>query len=74
MSFINPRSSPFNITVSPRVDERLLAQLRDAILRLDARNPEHYAVIKALDPDYTGFAAASDREYESARKLIKQFD
>lgn len=62
-----------NITVSHTVSEELLGQLRDAFLKLDASNPEHYAVIKALDPSYTGFAATSDQEYERARKMIAPF-
>lgn len=61
------------ITASHAVNDKLLWQLRDAFLRLDASNPEHYAVIKALDSSYTGFAAASDREYERARKMIAPF-
>lgn len=64
---------PYNIAASPRVSDKLLAQLRDALLNLDENNPEHYAVIKALDPSYSGFAAASDKEYDAARKLIAPF-
>lgn len=62
-----------NFTASPTISDKLLEQLRNAFLKLDATNPEHYAVIKALDPDYSGFTTAGDKDYEEARKMIEPF-
>jgi len=65
---------PYNITASKHVDARLLAKLKEAFLKLDPRNAEHMRIIKALDKNYDGFAATSDREYDVVRKLIAPFN
>lgn len=64
---------PYNIAVSPKVDDRLFGRIQQAFLALDIRNPEHRRVIEALDRDYDGFAPASDEEYGVVRKLIAPF-
>ena len=65
---------PYNITASSKVDRVLLEQVRQAFLRLDAGNPDHRAIIKALDDEYDGFAATGDAEYDIIRKLIEPFE
>jgi len=69
----SPQLPPYNIAVSAKVDKKLVAQLRDAFLSLDGKNPEHLAIIKALDKKYDGFAATSDAEYDVVRKMIAPF-
>ncbi len=64
---------PYNIAVSRDVDETMTAKLRDAFLGLDGDNPEHLAIIKALDKKYDGFAATNDKEYDVVRQLIAPF-
>ena len=65
---------PYNITVSNKVDKALVEKLRQAFLKLDASNPEHLRIIKALDKKYDGFEATSDSEYDIVRELIKPFN
>ncbi len=70
----SPDLPPYNIVVSRRIDEALYAALRRAFLKLDPANPEHLRIIKSLDPNYSGFAPASDADYDVVRKLIRPFD
>ena len=69
----SPNLPPYNIAVSAKVDKELLAQLRAAFLQLKADSPDHRAVLMALDPQYDGFAATNDKEYDLVRKLIAPF-
>lgn len=64
---------PYNISVSAGVDAKLLKQLQEAFLKLDINNPQHQPVIQALDKQYDGFAATSDKEYDVVRHLIAPF-
>lgn len=70
----SPQLPPYNIAASATVDAVMLERMRDAFLQLDPENPEHFSVIKALDVNYTGFAATDDSEYEIVRRLIKPFE
>ena len=70
----SPSLPPYNISASSSVDEAMLEKIRQAFLRLDSNNPNHHAVIEALDKKYNGFAATSDAEYDVVRQLIKPFD
>ena len=69
-----PDLPPYNITASKNVDKKLLKQLQQAFLSLDGTNPNHLAVIKAVDKKYNGFAPTSDKEYDVVRELIKPFN
>lgn len=64
----------FNIAASPDMDPALFEQVRDALLRLDASNPEHAKILQALDEQYTGFVPVKDQEYDVVRKLIKSLE
>ena len=64
---------PYNICVSAEVSDVLLAQIQQAFIGLNPENPEHLRVIKALDPNYDGFAPTSDEEYHVVRRLIVPF-
>jgi len=65
---------PYNIAASKNVSDAMLAKLKQAFLKLDARNPEHMRIIKTLDKNYDGFAATTDHEYDVVRKLIAPFN
>jgi len=65
---------PYNITVSNKVEINLVEKIKNAFLNLDANNPEHLKIIKALDKKYDGFEATSDSEYDIVRELIKPFN
>lgn len=64
----------FNIAASRDMDDQLFAQVREALLKLDARNPEHAKILQAMDEHYTGFAPVKDHEYDVVRKLIKTLE
>lgn len=70
----SPPLPPYNISAGSRVNQDLREKVRQAFLRLNANDPQHRAVIEALDKNYTGFAATSDAEYDVVRQLIKPFD
>lgn len=70
----SPDLPPYNIAARGDIDKQLLAQLKNAFLKLNPDNPKHFSVIKALDNKYDGFAPTSDSEYDVVRKLIKPFD
>lgn len=69
----SPDLPPYNIAVSSKVDKKMLAQLRAALLKLKSDNPDHRTVLMALDPQYDGFATTNDKEYDIVRKLIAPF-
>ena len=69
----SPHLPPYNIAVSSKVDDALLAKLKSAFLNLDVKNPQHRKVIKALSKKYDGFAPTSDEEYDVIRELVKPF-
>ena len=70
----SPDLPPYNIAANGDVSDELLAQLKEAFLKLDPKNPEHLKVIKAVAKKYTGFAATNDAEYDVVRELIKPFN
>ncbi len=72
--YTSPPLPPYNITASSKVDKPLLEKMRMAFLKLDINNPEHRAVINALESEYDGFVATSDAEYDIIRKLTAPFE
>ena len=72
--YSSPDLPPYNIAASKNVDENLLNKLKKIFLGLDASNPEHRKVIKALDKKYDGFAETSDKEYDIVRTLTEPFN
>jgi len=70
----SPELPPYNITASPNTSPATVSKLRKAFLALNANNPEHLKVIKALDKKYDGFAPTSDKEYDVVRKLVAPFN
>lgn len=71
--YSSPELPPYNIAASSKVNDQVIAQLRDAFLSLDNKNPEHLVVINALSKKYNGFSNASDQEYDIVRKLTNPF-
>ena len=70
----SPDLPPYNVAAKGDIDDETLAKLKAAFLALDANNPTHLKIIKALDKKYDGFAATSDAEYDVVRELIKPFN
>jgi len=69
----SPNLPPFNIAASQKLDAATFSALQAALLRLNMSNPEHKKVLLSLSDSYSGFARASDAEYEPVRELIKPF-
>jgi phosphonate transport system substrate-binding protein len=72
--YASPDLPPYNISASRNVSPELLSRIQQAFLKLDAQNPAHQKIIKALDKKYDGFAPTSNEEYDIVRRLIAPFD
>ncbi len=68
----SPPLPPYNIVVNGDVSEKLYEHIKAAFLKLDPKDPTQLEVIQALDKEYTGFAPATDKEYDIIRKLTAQ--
>ena len=64
---------PYNIAASANLDNHTVKELRQALLRLKSADPKYKPVVAALAESYTGFAPASDADYDIVRTLIKPF-
>lgn len=64
---------PYVIAVRGNLDEKSVTKLRQALLALRRTDASHQAILKALDPEYDGFAPTSDAEYDVVRDLIAPF-
>lgn len=65
---------PYNVVASQQLDDAVYDKLKQAFLALNPANPEHRAVIEALDKKYDGFAETSDAEYDVIRLLVAPYD
>lgn len=61
------------IAIRGDMGEKSVTELRQAFLALNKTDSSHQAILKALDPEYDGFAPASDAEYDVVRDLIAPF-
>lgn len=71
--YTSPPLPSYAIAASGRLDAALFERIRDAILGLDANNPAHRAVIRALDPVYDGLVPGNDRDYDIVRDYIGRY-
>jgi phosphonate transport system substrate-binding protein len=69
----SPQLPPYNIAVSRRVDDALAHRIQEALQRLTIDDPRHARVIRALDPSYDGFRAATDSDYDTIRRMVGAF-
>lgn len=56
--------------VAPTIDEAKAKKIQDTMSGLDAKNPEHAAILKAARVD--GFYAVTEKDYEKVREMVKQ--
>ncbi len=68
----SPEIPEFNICVSKNLPEEIKRLIRGAILELNDRTEEGATVLRSITPDYTGFVAASDRDYDGIRDMMKR--
>jgi phosphonate transport system substrate-binding protein len=71
--YTSPRLSSYLFAVSGLVPPETAKKLRDAFMALNAKNPEHSAILKGLDQGYDGFEPVEDKDYDAIRKLIAPF-
>jgi phosphonate transport system substrate-binding protein len=71
--YTSPRLSSYLFAVSGLVPPETAKKLRDAFMALNAKNPEHLAILKGLDQGYDGFEPVEDKDYDAIRKLIAPF-
>lgn len=62
----------FNICYSSSIDEKDLAVVKTSLISISVSTPEGEAILKAIDPGYTGFAAADDGDYNSIRIVMSK--
>ena len=67
---VSPPLAAYLFAASSRLAPEVMAQIKAALLALNADTPENKAVLNALDPAYDGFVTAEDRDYHVIRKLI----
>jgi phosphonate transport system substrate-binding protein len=60
----------FNICVSGGLDPKVRVALRDALVSISSAVPECDALLKSLNPNYTGFTEASDEDYNNIRFMM----
>ncbi len=60
----------FSICASPRNDALVMEEVKQALLQLDASAAEGARVLKAINENYTGFAAATDDDYTGIRDMM----
>jgi phosphate/phosphite/phosphonate ABC transporter binding protein len=62
----------FNICVAKNLDPRVVTELRSALISLGEGRPEDAAILKSINASYTGFAPASDEDYDNIRKMMSK--
>jgi methyl-accepting chemotaxis protein len=62
----------FNICASRQTDSRAAELVKKALLALDRKDSTQARVLALIDPDYTGFVAAKDGDYDGIRSVMEQ--
>ena len=61
----------FNICASKKMDSRTGELIKSAFIALDRKDTVQARLLAMIDPDYTGFAAALDSDYDGIRKVVE---
>ena len=62
----------FNICASERLDPAMRAELKKVLISITPDLPECDAILKAINPNYTGFTEASDDDYNQVRIMMSK--
>jgi phosphate/phosphite/phosphonate ABC transporter binding protein len=62
----------FNICISKDLDTATADAIKQALLALDRSSREGAHVLSLIDPDYTGFTAAEDGDYDVIRTAMQK--
>ncbi|HYQ48048.1 MAG TPA: phosphate/phosphite/phosphonate ABC transporter substrate-binding protein, partial [Thermodesulfovibrionales bacterium] len=60
----------FNICSGPATDVKIAGEIRQVLLKLDTSNEEGGRVLKTINESYTGFADATDEDYNNIRAMM----
>lgn len=70
----SPALPPYVIVARKGLDRLLIETMQTALVNASQSDMDATAAIHALDRHYTGFAPASDSDYDVVRALIKPFE
>lgn len=70
----SPDIPEFNICVNKDLPPETKELIKKAILELSDKTEEGAPVLKSIDPNYTGFIAASDRDYDGIKEMMKKLN
>lgn len=70
---VSPPLPTYVIAVSPLFPEEKRAALREALLALKPIAGQGLEIMTALDPGYTRFAPANDRDFDNARIMLAPY-
>jgi methyl-accepting chemotaxis protein len=70
----SPEIPEFNICCNPSLDAETVTAMRDALVSLDLSKKDESVVLKSLGKDCTGFAPATEKDYDTFRKKILGFE
>lgn len=70
---VSPPLPTYVIAISPLFPEDKRAALRDALLALRPVAGQGLEIMTALDPGYTRFAPANDRDFDNARIMLAPY-
>jgi len=62
----------FNICVSKDLPEEEKLMIKQALLELDNKNPEHKAILQSIVPAYTGFTEARHEDYLEIKEMMQE--
>ncbi len=62
----------FNICAGADLDEEIARALKDALCEISDRTPEGAAILKSVNPGYTGFVEAADQDYSGVRLMMSK--
>ena len=62
----------FNICASERLDPAMREELKNVLISITSDVPECAAILKAINPNYTGFTEASDDDYNQIRLMMSK--
>ncbi len=60
----------FNVTAGGTLNGRITADLKAALLGIDAASPEGKAVLRAINENYSGFTDANDADFSKIRQMM----
>ena len=60
----------FNICSGPVTDIKVVGEIRQVLLKLDTSTAEGARVLKSINESYTGFADATDDDYNNIRAMM----